>query len=117
VEGGWRVYSSGAGIAVHLVRECLLGVRLGRSRLTLDPVLPRWLDGLVAVLDLEESEVEIAYRIRQRGYGPTALALNDRPLRFEREPNPYRTGAAVVSMADVRERLVAGVNRLVVELE
>ena len=27
VEGGWRVYSSGAGIAMRLIRECLLGLR------------------------------------------------------------------------------------------
>ena len=29
LEGGWRVYSSGAGIAVRLVRECFLGLRRG----------------------------------------------------------------------------------------
>ena len=48
VEGGWRVYSSGAGIAVRLVRECLLGLRLRRAELGIDPVLPRALDGLRA---------------------------------------------------------------------
>ncbi|HSW25478.1 MAG TPA: hypothetical protein VLJ62_22150, partial [Burkholderiaceae bacterium] len=36
VEAGWRVYSSGAGIAVRLVRECLLGLRLRRSSLCID---------------------------------------------------------------------------------
>src|SRR4029453_6469679 len=46
VECGWRVYSSGAGIAVRLIRECLLGVRQSRSRLIIDPVLPVPLDGL-----------------------------------------------------------------------
>lgn len=114
VECGWRVYSSGAGIAVHLERECLLGVRLGRLRLTLDPVLPRSLDGLVAALELDGRELEIVF---ERGCGPTALALNDQRLPFEREPNPYRTGAAAVPMDAVRGRLATGRNRLVVELE
>ncbi len=48
VEGGWRVYSSGAGIVVRLVRERLLGLRLRHSSLGIDPVLPRSLDGLEA---------------------------------------------------------------------
>src|SRR4029453_6177555 len=53
VEGGWRVYSSGAGIAVRLVRECLLGLRLRRSSICIDPVLPQAFDGLVAQVELE----------------------------------------------------------------
>src|SRR5262249_6637289 len=52
LEAGWRVYSSGPGIFVRLVRECLLGLRLGRSRLVIDPVLPRGLDGLRARVPL-----------------------------------------------------------------
>ena len=46
LEGGWRVYSSGAGIAVRLIRECLLGLRLRCSELGIDPMLPRSLDEL-----------------------------------------------------------------------
>src|SRR4029434_8646353 len=52
VEGGWRVYSSGAGIAVRLVRECLLGLRVRSAELEVDPVLPRSLDGLGATLQV-----------------------------------------------------------------
>jgi cellobiose phosphorylase len=116
VEGGWRVYSSGAGIAVHLVRECLLGVRPERSRVVIDPVLPRALDGLRAGFGLAGHDVEILYRVGERGHGPTALTLNDRPLDFEREANPYRTGGAALAMDDLRAGLAGGANRLVVEL-
>jgi cellobiose phosphorylase len=116
VEGGWRVYSSGAGIAVHLVRECLLGVRQSRSRLVIDPVLPRALDGLRAGFEVAGREIEILYRVGARGHGPAALALNDRRLAFEREDNPYRAGGAALSMDALREGLVDGPNRLVVEL-
>src|SRR6185369_3150474 len=40
-EGGWRVYSSGAGIAVCLIHECLLGVRRSVSTLVVDPEIGR----------------------------------------------------------------------------
>jgi hypothetical protein len=42
--------------------------------------------------------------------------LNGADLPFSRGANPYRAGAAEVPMAAVRERLVEGVNRLVVRI-
>jgi cellobiose phosphorylase len=116
VEGGWRVYSSGAGIAVRLVRECLLGVRPERSRLVIDPVLPRALDGLRAGFELGGQEIEILYRVGERGHGPVSLELNDRRLDFEREANPYRTGGAALAMDALRAGLAGRAHRLVVEL-
>ena len=99
LEGGWRVYSSGPGIYVRLVHECLLGVRRSRSRVVIDPVLPRALDGLRAQLDVNGIPLEVVYRISARGHGPTALTLDGRPLAFEREANPYRTGGAEIPMS------------------
>jgi cellobiose phosphorylase len=115
-EGGWRVYSSGPGVAVRLIHHHLAGVRRSASRLTLDPVLPRALDGLVARLPVAGRDLEVEYRIRELGHGPTALRLNGRPLDFAVEPNPYRPGGAELSLEALRERLGAGENRLVVEL-
>jgi len=116
VEGGWRVYSSGAGIAVRLVRERLLGLRLRRSSLGLDPVMPRALDGLRARVDIGGRSVEMRYRVAQRGYGPQALTCNGTPLPFTREKNPYREGGAVVAMETFRKALRDGGNELVIEL-
>jgi cellobiose phosphorylase len=116
VEGGWRVYSSGAGIAVRLVREHLLGIRLCAAELVIDPVLPRALDGLRAALEIAGQPVEVEYRVGPRGFGPTAVSLNGSALAFERGDNPYRTGGARVAMSAVRERLHSGANTLVVEL-
>jgi 1,2-beta-oligoglucan phosphorylase len=96
LEGGWRVYSSGPGIYLRLVHECLLGVRRGRARLVIDPVLPRALDGLRAQVEVNGIPLELVYRIRSRGHGPSALALDGRPLAFEREANPYRAGGAEI---------------------
>jgi cellobiose phosphorylase len=116
VEGGWRVYSSGAGIAVRLVREHLLGMRLWSSELGIDPVLPRALDGLRASAEIGGATVELTYRVGARGYGPKALRLNGTDLEFERADNPYREGGARVAMATLREHLRDGTNALLVEL-
>jgi cellobiose phosphorylase len=116
VEGGWRVYSSGAGIAVRLVRERLLGLRLRRSGLGVDPVLPRALDGLRAGLELEGRPVEVSWHVGPRGHGPRALLLNGAPLPFEREANVYREGGGLVAAEALRERLRAAGNTLRIEL-
>jgi cellobiose phosphorylase len=116
LEGGWRVYSSGAGIAVRLIRECLLGIRTTKSALVIDPVIPPALDGLCADLALAGRRVRVVYRIGAAGCGPTALTLNGTDLSFRREPNPYRVGGAEVSMAALSQRLSAGENTLQVQL-
>jgi cellobiose phosphorylase len=115
-EGGWRVYSSGPGVAVRLVHECLLGLRRGRSRLWIDPVIPRALDGLRAEVEVDGQRLELEYRVRCLGHGPLELRLDGQVLRFEREPNPYRIGAAELPLAALREPLARGARRLVVEL-
>jgi cellobiose phosphorylase len=102
VEGGWRVYSSGAGIACRLIHQHLIGIRRGRSSTVIDPVLPRALDGLVLDVALEGRPLRVAYRVGSRGVGPVALTLNGQPLPFAREANPYRTGGAIVSTAKLR---------------
>ena len=101
LEGGWRVYSSGPGIYLRLVHECLLGVRRSRSRLVIDPVLPRALDGLRAQLEVNGIPLELVYRIRARGHGPSALTLDGSPIAFERESNPYRTGGAEIPVSSL----------------
>jgi cellobiose phosphorylase len=116
LEGGWRVYSSGAGIALRLVHECLLGLRRGRSRLTVDPVMPRELDGLAVALELEGAPLRVVYRIGRAGSGPVAVTLNGADLPFEREPNPYRPGGVSVPTAAIRERLRPRENDLAIRL-
>jgi len=116
LEGGWRVYSSGAGIAVRIVHECLLGLRRGRTVLGVDPVVPKALDGLSATLTLAGRDVRVVYRVAAAGHGPTALVLNGHPLPLTRTTNPYRTAGVTVPMAAVRERLRDGPNELVIDL-
>ncbi len=112
LEGGWRVYSSGAGIALRLVHECLLGIRRRKSVLVLDPVIPKALDGLRAEVELAGRRVSVVYRTDKLGYGPMEITLNGTRLGFEREANPYRTGGAAVSLAVVTDTLNAATNSL-----
>ena len=109
VEGGWRVYSSGAGIATQLIRGRVLGLRQSRSFLTIDPVLPRSLDGLRAAIEVAGVPVEVVYAIRDRGHGPTALTWNGAPLAFETRGEPVSRrrrdrGDGRVARATRRER-------------
>jgi cellobiose phosphorylase len=116
LEAGWRVYSSGPGIYLRLVRECLLGVRIARSRLGLDPVLPRALDGLRAELALDGGVLALEYAVRERGHGVVALALAGEPLAFAPQPSPYRAGGAEIPRDALRAALARGRARLRVEL-
>lgn len=116
LEGGWRVYSSGAGIALRLIHECFLGIRRRKSTVVLDPVIPKALDGLRADVELAGEQVSVVYRTEMLGYGPTSVTLNGTALPFDREANPYRAGGVEVSMAAVRERLTDVANTLQIQL-
>ena len=116
LDGGWRIYSSGPGIALGLVVGRFLGVRREKSSVMFDPVMPPALSGLRARLPLGGQEVEIEYRLGERGLGVTGLSLNGEPLTFTRGHNPYRVGAACVAMSELVRRLAAeGGNLLLVQ--
>jgi cellobiose phosphorylase len=117
LEGGWRIYSSGAGISMGLIMRCFLGLCQGQSIWTVDPVMPKSLDGMRVALDLAGHPFEVTYRIKGAGRGPTAVILNDVDLPFSRGRNPYRLGAAEVPMAAVRDRLMDGGNRLTINID
>ena len=116
LDGGWRVYSSGAGIGLALMVRCLLGLRTERGRLVIDPVIPAALDGLQAELRLNGHDLELTYRIRGKGWGPDAVTLNGVSLPFERGASPYRAGAAEIPLERFHAGLTTGINRLSVEL-
>ena len=112
LDGGWRVYSSGAGIALGLIMRCFLGLSGQSQFLRVDPVIPAALDGLQVQTALLGRALEVTYRIGAAGCGVIQLQLNGQPLLFEREANAHRSGAALVAMATLRERLMDGRNVL-----
>ncbi|MEJ2594251.1 MAG: amylo-alpha-1,6-glucosidase [bacterium] len=110
LKGGWRVYSSGPGIFVAMVITRLLGIRMEANRLILDPVMPRAFNGLTVSLNLLGYPVSFNYIVTGRGYGPTSIMVNGKPVPFEREHNPYREGGSVIVKAIFLQMLKKGNN-------
>ncbi len=97
LDGGWRVYSSGAGIALGLIVRRLLGLDREAAALVLDPVLPAALDGLRVEATLWQHPVVVTYRVRGAGCGVTAVEVGAERAAFTRDANPHRIGAARLS--------------------
>jgi 1,2-beta-oligoglucan phosphorylase len=114
LDGGWRIYSSGPGIAIGVVVGHLLGIRREQLVLAIDPVMPSALDGLRVRLPLADRMIDVVYRLGVNGCGPTRLELNGIDLPFTRGLNPYRSGAAEVSMAAFRAQALGDEITLVV---
>jgi cellobiose phosphorylase len=115
LDGGWRVYSSGAGISLALILRRFLGLSWQADALCIDPVMPQALDGMRVETTLRGRPIEIRYRVGAGGCGVNELLLNDRALSFTHDPNPHRRGAARVPLPAVFEQLLDR-NRLLVDL-
>jgi len=117
LEGGWRVYSSGPGIFLRLVVECLLGVRRRGDLLEIDPVLAPALDRLQATVPLDGIQLDLTFRVGSRGVGPIALVLNGVALPTTPLSNPYRPAGVAIDMALVKAAMkTSGRNHLEVQV-
>jgi len=117
LEGGWRVYSSGPGLFLRLVVECLLGVRRRGDVLEIDPVLAPGLDGLQATVPLDGIPLELTFRVGPRGVGPVGVALNGVALATTSLSNPYRPAGVAIDMALVKPGMKAsGQNLLEIQV-
>jgi cellobiose phosphorylase len=115
-DGGWRVYSSGAGIALGLIIRRFLGISVERGGISIDPVMPKSLDGLTVEMQVMERDFEICYRVGSAGCGVNSIWLNEAPLPFTNAPNPYRRGAAMVNAAAFQPHLKAQQNILAIDI-
>jgi len=117
LEGGWRVYSSGPGLFLRLIVECLLGVRRRGDVLEIDPVLAPGLDGLQATVPFDGSPLDLTFRVGPGGVGPVAVVLNGVTLPITALSNPYRPGGVAIDMALVRAAMnTSGRNHLQIEV-
>ncbi|MFH1161328.1 MAG: hypothetical protein V1733_10340, partial [bacterium] len=96
LKGGWRVYSSGPGIYIGLIVSRLLGLRAEFENIIVDPVIPHSLDGLSASMDFIGHSVTFIYAIKESCFGPKAISINGKPIKFTYEDNKYRQGGAVI---------------------
>jgi 1,2-beta-oligoglucan phosphorylase len=110
LDGGWRVYSSGAGIALSLIIRRFLGLSFEHETLAIDPVIPAALDGLRVQLKLFGHAVEVVYQIQGAGHGVSSIEVNHHALPLTFDSNPFRKGAARVSIAAFTARLTEQAN-------
>lgn len=98
LDGGWRIYSSGPGIALGLVISSLLGLRLEHDALVVDPVMPQLLDGLQVQVQLADLRFELNYRVGPRGHGVERVGDEAGvELPATRRPHAYRMGALALA--------------------
>jgi 1,2-beta-oligoglucan phosphorylase len=116
LDGGWRVYSSGAGIALALTLRRFLGLTWESRALCVDPVMPGALDGMRVMMSARGHPLEVTYRVGASGSGVNDIVLNGERLPFTRAANPHRRGAAQVTAGAVLDRLTRNRNTLAIDL-
>lgn len=113
VNGGWRVYSSGPGIAIGLIVRQWLGLRRDYDRLVFDPVLSAEHDGLVATVSLLGESCEVTYHVSGEAQGVQRVALDGEAVdAVGRDDNLYRVGGLCVDVESFRERLESSQKRI-----
>jgi cellobiose phosphorylase len=116
LDGGWRVYSSGAGIALGLIVRYFLGLSSEATAVSIDPVIPPELDGLRVQTALLDRPIEVHYRVRGSGCDVTSIVLNGEAMPYTTRANPHRRGAALVANSALLRRLSAKGNVLAIDL-
>jgi cellobiose phosphorylase len=116
LDGGWRVYSSGAGIGLGLIVRHLFGLSGEAAAVSIDPVIPPDLDGLRVQTALLGRPIEVHYRVRGKGCGVTSILVNGESMPYTTRANPHRRGAAVVAKSAIGPKLSARANVLAIEL-
>jgi len=97
VEGGWRIYSSGPGIFLHLLISSMAGIRKRYHDIHIDPVLPKSLDGLNLTIPWEGKPLHIHFQIQDGEFSPQKIVLNGTELQPHGIiENPYRKGGWII---------------------
>ncbi|MBW4052604.1 MAG: hypothetical protein HIU85_14300 [Proteobacteria bacterium] len=116
LDGGWRVYSSGAGIALALILRHFLGLTWESHAVRIDPVMPAELNGMRVMTSVRGYPLEVTYRVGPCGCGVNDVVLNGERLPFTREGNPHRRGAARLQAGAALDRLSRSRNTLLIDL-
>ena len=107
LEGGWRIYSSGPGLALRLVVERLLGLRRRGDLVEVDPVLPPGGDGLRATVRLAGRLAHVRYAVGPEGVGVRRVVGAAGELALTPLHNPHRRAGSAVRTDDLRSALDA----------
>lgn len=99
VKAGWRLYSSGPGIYIRQIIQNILGIRLSKNALLIDPVLPPEMDGLQLTYDCFGRSFTFCYHICAKTLPGQHIRImdGDAELKAQTVSNPYRPGASMLS--------------------
>lgn len=97
VKGGWRIYSSGPGIYLNQLVSNVLGFRIEKDSIEIDPILPMDLDGLNFEYSYKDSSVKFVYNIKTNDGIVKNISINKNEIEFDRISNPYRQGGAKIN--------------------
>lgn len=88
-EGGWRIYSSGPGLLLRIIREQILGVRTRAASVEFDPVLPASLTGMSAEMSLLGEPMRIVF-YHDDSVDRVTVRRGETTLESTDLSNPYR---------------------------
>ncbi len=102
VLGGWRIYSSGPGIWLSLLIGRLLGLRLTKDALVIDPGLPPSLDGLRVRFTCFGRPLGLTFHITKNST-PPRITAGGVPLPGSLLSGRYRPGGISLPAQTVRD--------------
>lgn len=117
VDGGWRIYSSGPGIFMGVLKSKFLGLDLCYDQWVIDPVLPVLLNGLQYRTVMAGKDLNVTYEVQGEGATACMVQLNGRILDVVPGRNPYRKGGVVVPKALLEQLAEGQVHDLLIRLE
>ncbi len=100
VKGGWRLYSSGPGIYLKQLISNILGIRFCSDGITVDPVLPAFLDGLQFRFCCFDKMITFHYHFIEDQDG--SVMDNGRLVPSDAVRNPYRKSGRFIHKQELQ---------------
>jgi len=116
LRGGWRVYSSGPGIYIGLIVSRFIGLRTEYGNTIFDPVLPFSLNGFSASLNYLGYPITFIYNVKVSNFGPKAIKINGKGVKYSNEENTYRRGGAIIPTSELITMLNHKKNIILIDL-
>lgn len=116
--GGWRIYSSGPGMLLSLIKRWIFGFRYSGEYVHIDPVIPSVLKGTNLTFSLYTGQ-KVSLRVSasvEVSCGVSQIRVNDQELSFISDEHPYRKGGAKILRSEFFQHLDKKENVIVVNL-
>ena len=105
VKAGWRIYSSGPGIYLNQLISNILGLRITKDSIIIDPVLSEELDGLELEYNYKNEAVKWVYHIEGNTSQVTKVIINGEEISSKQLENNYRNSGISIDKK-VFEKLI-----------